>query len=541
MTTEQLKNTINRLPAEPGIYKYYNNEEVLIYVGKAKNIKKRVSSYFTKSHQDNKTRSLVSQIFNIEFIVVNTEADALLLENNLIKSNQPKYNILLRDDKTYPFVVVTKDRFPKIYSTRKYIPTLGTYYGPFPSVRAMDTVMTLIKQLYTVRNCDLNLSPLNIQKGKFKKCMEYHLGNCKAPCEGLQTEDDYNSDIEKINIILKGDLRIIRKSLTDNMKKYAETLDYENAEKEKNKIEYLEKFQSNTLILNHKYNNLAIFTINTYKEKIYINYLYISFGRVTQSKTIEAVKKLDESDEEILETAIFKTILDYRLTPDEILSNIPIGEINGSKVSVPLIGDKRKLTDLSLKNIEFYHQNISLKEKKEAPAIRVLETLKSELNLKELPTHIECFDNSNLQGTTPVAAMSCFKNGVPSKKDYRHFNIKTVIGPNDFDSMKEIVHRRYLRLINENLPLPNLIIIDGGKGQLKSAVEALTGLGIYGQIPIISIAKRLEEIYIPGDSIPLHLDKKSEGLRLIQKLRDEVHRFGITFHRLKRDKIKREK
>ena len=538
MENENHKINLQHLPAEPGIYKYFDKNSTLIYVGKAKNIKKRVSSYFTKSHQDNKTRSLVSQIVSIEFIVVNSEHDALLLENNLIKTNQPKYNILLRDDKTYPYVVVTNEAFPKVYATRKYLPNLGTYFGPFSSSYAMHMVLNLIKKLYTIRNCDLNLSKANIKKGKFKKCMEYHLGNCKAPCEDLQSEEDYDKDIQQVNIILKGDLAIVQKTFIERMKNYAVQLDFENAEKVKNKIKTLDDFQSTTLISNHKFNNLAVFTLSQYQEKVYVNYVYISFGRITQSKTIEAIQKLDETNEEILATVIIRVISDFDLNPDEILTNIEVDELTTiTKISVPKIGDKRKLVDLSLKNIAFYVQNLNLKEKKEPAANRVLETLKKELNLKDLPTHIECFDNSNLQGTTPVAAMSCFKNGVPSKKDYRHFNIKTVVGANDYESMREIVFRRYSRLLNEKQDLPNLIVIDGGKGQLSSAVESLKKLDLYGVIPIISIAKRLEEIYVPGDEFPLHLDKKSEGLRLIQKLRDEVHRFGITFHRLKRDKI----
>lgn len=538
MRIDDLKNIIKDLPTMPGIYKYFDKDDTLIYVGKAKNIKKRVTSYFSKKFNDNKTRTLVSQIIKIEFIIVNSETDALLLENNLIKTNQPKYNILLRDDKTYPYIVVTNDPFPKVYATRRYLPELGKYYGPFSSVKSMDIVMVLIKKLYTIRDCDLNLTPITIKKGKFKKCMEYHLGNCKAPCEALQTIEDYNNDINQVKIILKGDLSIIRKSFNDNMKQYAQILNFEKAHKIKEKIEYLEKFQSYTLISNTKFNNAAIFTIADYESKAYVNYMYITFGRITQSKNIEITKKLNETNEEILSIVIVRTITDYNLKPVEILTNIDISEYNSdSNLSVPIMGEKKKLIDLSVKNIDFYVNTQNLKEVKEPSFLRVLETLKKELNLKDLPTHIECFDNSNLQGTTPVAAMSVFKNGKPSKKDYRHYNIKTVTGSNDFESMKEVVFRRYSRVINEKQKLPNLIIIDGGKGQLSSAIEALTSLNIYGKIPIISIAKRLEEIYMPDDSLPLYLEKKSEGLRLIQKIRDEVHRFGITFHRNKRDKI----
>jgi excinuclease ABC subunit C len=534
-----LKQVISNLPAEPGIYKYLNKKNEIIYVGKAKNLKKRVSSYFSKTHLDNKTNSLVKNIASIEFIVVNSETDALLLENNLIKEHQPKYNILMRDDKTYPYILLTNDIFPKIYATRKYKPELGTYFGPFASVRAMDSVMELIKKLFTIRNCDLNLTEKNIAQGKFKKCLEYHLGNCKAPCENLQSLSDYNKDIAEATIILKGDLGIVRKTIHQKMKEFSEGLQFEKAAHEKSKLEMLDKFQTNTLISSQKTNNTAVFTIKKFEEKILVNYLYISFGRIIQSKNIELIDKLNESESELLKTAIIRVLLEQDIKPNEIIANLQVElELESVKFTVPQIGDKRKLIDLSIKNLDFYYQNQLLKQPKQPASQRVLETLKKELSLNELPTHIECFDNSNLQGTTPVAAMSCFKNGVPSKKDYRHFNIKTVIGPNDFDSMREIVFRRYSRLVAENLPLPNLIVIDGGKGQLSAAVDSLKKVGLYGKIPIISIAKRLEEIYVPGDEIPLHLEKKSEGLRLIQYLRDEVHRFGITFHRKKRDKIK---
>ena len=540
MDIPELKETIQNLPNEPGIYQYYDKTAKLIYVGKAKNIKKRVSSYFSKVHFDNKTRVLVSQIAKIEFIVVNSESDALLLENNLIKTNQPKYNILLRDDKTYPYILLTNDRFPKIYATRTYKPEKGTYYGPFSSVRAMDTVMELIKKIFTIRNCDLNLTELSISKQKFKKCLEYHLGNCKAPCEALQEEPDYNKDIDQIKIILKGDLSLIKRTFTERMKQYAASLDFERAEKEKNKIEYLEKFQSNTLITGNNINDTMVFTINVFDNKYYVNFIEISFGRIIKSKTVEVLKALEETEEEILCSSITQIINDlYENPPKEILTNKLINlDYDRIQTSVPLRGDKKKLIDLSLKNIDYYLQNKVLKEKKEPQGLRVLQVLQRELSLKDLPTHIECFDNSNLQGTDAVAAMVCFKNGVPSKKDYRHYNIKTVEGPNDFDSMKEIVFRRYSRLLEEEQELPKLIIVDGGKGQLSSAVESLKKLNIYGVIPIISIAKRLEEIYIPEDTLPLLIKKNSEGLRLIQQMRDEAHRFGITFHRKKRDKIK---
>jgi len=537
-----IKDILPNLPINPGIYKYFNKADELIYVGKAKNIKKRVSSYFSKIHTDNKTRSLVNQINRIEFIVVDSESDALLLENNLIKTNQPKYNILLRDDKTYPYILVTKDRFPKIYSTRKLIPEKGEHFGPFSSVGAMYTVLNLIKKLLTIRNCDLNLSEKNIEKQKFKKCLEYHLGNCKAPCEALQPEADYVEDIVQARTILNGDLGVVKRYFSDQMKKAAETLNFEKAQKAKWKLEQLEKYQSSSLIFNTNLKHQHVITFKSFERDCYINVLKIAFGRIVQSKTIEFQRLADETDEEIFATAFVQLIDEWKLQKQNIITNLAIGlnefEI---KIAVPQKGEKKALIELSLKNIDFYRKNSTPLEPKESSEMRVLLQMKQDLNLKDLPTHIECFDNSNFQGTTPVAAMVCFKNGKPSKKDWRHYNIKTVVGSNDFASMEEIVYRRYARLVEEGQPLPNLIIVDGGKGQLASAIKSLQKLELYGQIPIISIAKRLEEIYTPNDDLPLLLSKKSETLRLIQKIRDEVHRFGITFHRNKRDSIPKTK
>ncbi len=542
---QDFKEIIRTLPANPGIYKYFNKSEELIYVGKAKNIKKRVSSYFSKIHSDNKTRSLVNQIIRIEFIVVNSESDALLLENNLIKTFQPKYNILLRDDKTYPYIIVTKDRFPKIYSTRKLIPEKGEHFGPFSSVGAMYTVLNLIKKLLTIRNCDLNLSENNIKKQKFKKCLEYHLGNCKAPCEALQTEAEYVADIEQARIILNGDLGVVKKYFSNQMKQAAGMLDFEKAQKAKWKLELLDKYQSSSLIFNTNLNDLFIATFKSFDNDCYINLIKIAFGRIIQSKTIEFKRLADETDEEIFTTALVQLIDELELKKQNIITNLETDlDALDIKITIPQRGDKKALVELSLKNIEYYRKNNMPEEPKEAPEMRILEQMKKDLNLKDLPTHIECFDNSNIQGTTPVAAMVCFKNGKPSKKDWRHFNIKTVTGPNDFASMEEIIYRRYLRLKTENMPLPNLVIVDGGKGQLASAIKSLKKLDLYGQIPIISIAKRLEEIYVPNDDLPLLLGKKSKTLKLIQIIRDEVHRFGITFHRKKRDvvpKIKKNK
>ncbi len=537
MQNIDLQNTISRMPTEPGIYKYFDIEQKLIYVGKAKNLKKRVSSYFSKIHTDNKTRSLVSQIISIEFIVVNSETDALLLENNLIKSFQPKYNILLRDDKTYPYILITNDRFPKIYATRKFTPEKGKMYGPFTSPGAMHMVLDVIKKLFLIRNCDLNLTKKNIESQKFKKCLEYHIGNCKAPCENLQTEEDYLTDIEQAKIILKGDLSIIRKVISENMKAMAAQLDFENAEKMKRRLEYLEKYQSYSLIATEKDRNLAVFVLKIHNERFYVNYTIINFGRIVESKSFEVVRLMDESESEMLSSTIFRVLDETKAEIQEIVSNIEIDFDLGYPICTPQRGDKKALVDLALKNIDFYLQNKALKGPQESPMIKVLQQLQKDLNLKDLPDHIECFDNSNLGGSFPVAAMVCYKNGVPSKKDWRHFNIKTVVGPNDFDSMKEIVFRRYDRLQKENQPMPKLIVIDGGKGQLSSAIESLRELNLYGTIPIISIAKRLEELYLPGDELPILLKKTSPSLRLLQKIRDDTHDFGVSFHRLKRGKL----
>ncbi|MDX2188877.1 MAG: excinuclease ABC subunit UvrC [Bacteroidota bacterium] len=535
-STEALRKQINDLPSEPGIYKYFNEEGQILYVGKAKDLKKRVSSYFTKTQIDSKTKLLVNQINRVEFIVVNSESDALLLENNLIKTHQPKFNILLKDDKSYPYIILTKERFPKIYQTRKFHPEKGTYYGPFTSIGAMRSVLNLIKNVLPLRNCELNLTNSNITKGKFKKCLEYHLGNCKAPCEGLQTEEDYNNDIRQAKEILKGDLSIVKWYFKDQIKTFSKSLEFEKAQKAKEKLLELEKYQSNTLIANQKFNNIGVFTIFYHKNKYFVNHTLINHGRIIQSKTSEVLAKLNETESDILSFFIQNQLLeDSQL--DEILTNIPVDA--SIKYNIPIKGDKKKLIDLSIKNIEYFIHKKSELNEKITFGEKVITQLQKDLNLEELPSHIECFDNSNIQGTTPVAAMVCFINGVSAKKEYRHFNIKTVVGPNDFDSMYEIVFRRYSRLIDEKKNLPKLIIIDGGKGQLSAAIKALEKLNLYGKIPIISIAKRLEEIYFPDDEYPILLKKNSESLKLLQRIRNEAHRFGITFHRNKRDKIKK--
>jgi excinuclease ABC subunit C len=527
--TEILKD----LPDKPGIYKFYDKESNLIYVGKAKDIRKRVSNYFHKiSHLDSKTKRLVSQISDIQYTIVNTETDALLLENSLIKSHQPKYNILLKDDKTYPYIVVSNERFPRILSTRTLEKENGTYYGPYTSVKVMNNVIELIRKLYSLRTCTFNLSEKNIEQKKFKICLEFHLGNCKGSCEGLEDEADYNKKIDQAHHILKGNIHLSKQMLKNQMMEASSEMNYEKANQHKIKLELLERFQSSSMIVNPKVTDVDVLTILSDEKISVVNYLKVHNGVIIQTKTIEIKKKLEEPDEEILGLALLNIKEEIDISP-EIISNIPFSfPFEGINIYVPLKGDKRKLVDLSLKNISYYLSKLISNE--EEPESRVLTTLQKNLQLPALPDHIECFDNSNLQGTSPVAAMVCFKNGKPSRKDYRHFNIKTVTGANDFDSMYEIVYRRYKRCLDENLPLPKLIIVDGGKGQLSAACNALRDLNIYGKSPIIGIAKRLEEIFFPGDSDPVFIDKKSESLRLIQFIRNEAHRFAITFHRMKR-------
>ncbi|MEB2784597.1 excinuclease ABC subunit UvrC [Algoriphagus persicinus] len=527
------------LPDHPGVYKYFNEENELIYVGKAKSLKKRVSSYFNKNTGVNlKTRKMVNEIRRIEITLVDSEFDALLLENNLIKKSQPKYNILLRDDKTYPYLLLTKENFPRLFPTRKMIPRKGTYYGPFASVKAMNNVLDLIRELFTIRTCKLDLSPYKIAEGKYKVCLEYHIGNCQGPCVGLQNEADYLRELEHAKHILKGNLGVAKTYFKQEMQQHAENLEFEKAHKLKGKLELLEKYQAKSLIASPSINNLDVCTIVSDEKSAYVNFMRVKNGSLITSKNVELKKKLDESDEQILLTALIRLQDQFQSNAEEVLLNLEMTEpIEGLNVFMPKIGDKKKLIELSLKNALYYKKEKALliglnQDKKD----RVIRQLQQDLSLAEIPDHIECFDNSNIQGTNPVASMVCFLNGKPAVKEYRHYHIKTVVGPDDFASMKEVVGRRYKRLLDEDKPLPKLIVIDGGKGQLSSAVEALKELGVYGQMPIIGIAKRLEEIYFPGDSYPVHIDKKSESLRLLQRIRDEAHRFAITFHRNVRSK-----
>jgi len=539
MEESSLKETINRLPESPGVYRYYNQQDTLIYVGKAKNIRKRVTSYFTKSTGVNrKTLKLVSEINKIEYTVSNTEFDALLLENNLIKQNQPKYNILLKDDKTFPYLCILKERFPRIIYTRKYIPKQGEYFGPFSSVVAMKNVLELVRKLYSIRTCSLSLSENNIAGQKFKVCLEFHIGNCKGPCEGLQSEAHYLEDIAQARYILKGNLSQVAQHFQEQMQEAATALDFEKAQHYKEKILLLEKYQTKSLVVNKSLTDIDVITLSPSETTLYINYLIIKEGSIIFSKTLSAQKKIEEADEEVISSIAQELRFQANSTNKVILSNIPLSVVeNDVENIIPQIGDKKKLIALSIKNaLELKREKELSKVERKSKNREVLEILQNDLQLKTLPMVIECFDNSNIQGTSPVASMVRFVDGKPDKKGYRHYNIKTVEGPNDFASMKEIVGRRYKRLIEEQQNLPDLIIVDGGKGQLSSAVEALKELSVYGRVPIVGIAKRLEEIYVPEDTLPLLINKKSPGLRLMQQMRDEAHRFAITFHRLKRSK-----
>ncbi|PWJ44928.1 excinuclease ABC subunit UvrC [Sediminitomix flava] len=537
---EKLQSKIKNLPQEPGVYKYLNEEGVIIYVGKAKKLKNRVSSYFVKQHDaSRKTRKLVSEIRDIETVVVDSELDALLLENNLIKEFQPKYNILLKDDKTYPYICITKERFPRVFSTRNIEAGKHEYYGPYASLRTMNTLLDLFKRLYKIRSCTYNLSRKNVDEGKFKICLEYHIHNCLGPCEGKQTEEEYEEDIKQIRSILKGKIGLAKGYLKDKMNTAAAEMEFEKAAQYKDKLDHLQNFQAKSLVTNPNIEEVEAYSIKSSESMSYVNFMKITDGVLHHTETVQVKKSMDESDEQVLLYAIFDFRKKYNTASRKVLTNIELEEVEELpfEAHVPKIGDMRRLIELSMKNVfHFMKEKEVLKQEKEDKKahFQTLLQLKADLNLKELPVHIECFDNSNFQGTNPVAACVVFKDGKPSKKDYRHFHIKTVVGPDDFASMYEVVTRRYKRLLAESEPLPQLIIIDGGKGQLGMAVKALRDLEIYGTIPVIGIAKRLEEIYFPGDSLPLHIHKKSRSLALIQRLRDEAHRFGITFHRNRR-------
>lgn len=536
---DPLRQQVASLPDSPGIYKFFDQSGTVIYIGKAKSLRKRVSSYFNKQSQYNrKTERLVSEIERLECVITQSEFDALLLENNFIKEHQPKYNILLKDDKTFPYICILKEPFPRVISTRKFVRHQGEYFGPYSSVVSMKNVLDLVRQLYTIRTCNFNLTETNIAEKKFKVCLEYHIGNCKGPCEGLQTEEDYLRDIAQARNILKGQLSIVINYFKEQMKEAASRMEFERAELYKNKLGLLEKFQTKSMVVNRQLTDIDVITITSNAQSSFVNYLQVKEGAITFSENIEAKKKMDEPDADLLSTIAQEMRERHSSSNKILLSNIPI-EVKSDDVEniVPQKGDKGKLVALSLKNaLHLKHRKEEEKSERKQKINDLLPGLQKDLRLNTVPYVIECFDNSNFQGSYPVASMVRFVNGKPDKSGYRHFNIKTVEGPNDFASMREIVSRRYQRLIEEDKPLPDLIVVDGGKGQLSSACEALKELRIYGTVPIVGIAKKLEEIYYPEDPLPLLINKKSGGLLLLQRIRDEAHRFAITFHRQKRGK-----
>lgn len=531
-----LRNTLSNLPDNPGVYQYFDKQGKIIYIGKAKNLRKRILSYFTKNHTSRKLLHLITSIAEIKYIVVDTEFDALLLENNLIKKYQPRYNAALKDDKTYPWICIKNEPFPRVFQTRSFIRDGSQYFGPYPSLRTMHAMLDMIHKMYPLRNCNLSLTRDNILKEKFKVCLEYHLKNCRGPCESLQTEEEYNANIAQIKQILKGNIASVIHQLKELMWQHSEKYDFENAQWLKEKIELLEKHQSRSVIVSPAIEDADVFSILTDEECGYVNYLKVKNGAVVHAHTLELKKKLNETKEELLLLAIAEIRQRFESDAREIIVPFPIKiNIPNTEITVPKIGDKRKLIELSERNARYYMKDKFSKHQentKENKTDRILRTMMHDLRLKEMPVHIECFDNSNIQGTFPVSSCVVFRNGKPSKKEYRIFNIKKSEGPNDFASMEEVIYRRYNRILQENPEnLPQLIIIDGGKGQISAALKGLESVGLSGRIPIIGIAKRLEEIFYPGDSTPLYLDKKSETLRIIQQIRNEAHRFGLQHYR----------
>jgi len=536
------REALKKIPPKPGVYQYWDASGELIYIGKAKNLKNRVSSYFNKDNYkiNAKTKVLVSKIANITFTIVDTEIDAWLLENSLIKKHQPRYNVMLKDDKTYPWIVIKNERFPRIYWTRRIVKDGSKYLGPYASVSMMHTILDLVKEIYPLRTCNLDLSPANIAAGKFKVCLEYQIGNCKGPCQALQSPEDYHQNIEDIKDILNGKTGMVIRKVKSALDQAVSTLDFELAHRLKRQYELLEKYQSKSTIVNSSISDLDVFSIASDEKHAFVNFLKIMNGTVIQTQTLELKKRLDETDEELLTIAISEFRSRFNSHSKEIVVPFEI-ELDdpGIKFTVPKLGEKKKLLELSQKNVTFFKREKLEQYEKLNPEIRterLLTQMMKDLRLNQLPRHIECFDNSNFQGKYPVSAIVVFKDAKPSKKDYRHFNVKTVEGPNDFATMEEAVYRRYRRLLEEGEPLPQLVIIDGGKGQLSAALKSLKLLGIENQLTVIGIAKRLEELFYPGDQYPLYLDKRSETLKIIQQLRDEAHRFGITFHRAKRNK-----
>ena len=526
------------MPSEPGVYRYYDKKGEILYVGKAKNLKNRVLSYFNKSQIGYKTRMMVSKIVRLETTVVNSEYDALLLENNLIKEYKPFYNILLKDDKSYPWICIKKEPFPRIFLTRNVIKDGSEYYGPYAKVKQAKTLIEVIKNIYKLRTCSLNLAPKKIKEGKYKVCLEYHIKNCAGPCEGLESEEEYAQKLNAIRGIIKGEFKAAREYLEAEMYNYAAKLDFENAQQSKEKLQILENYQTHTTIVSSNINDVDVFGIISDEAAAYVNYFKIKNGSIIQSYTTEIKKMLDETDEEILEEALIEIRNKFNSTSTEVFLPFHLNiEIPHVKLIVPKLGDKKRIVELSEKNAMEYRVE-KLKQVQivdpERHTNRIMAEMKKLLRLPEEPRYIEGFDNSNIQGTNPVSACVVFKDGKPSKADYRIFHVKTVEGPNDFATMEEVIYRRYSRLLDEGEPLPQLILIDGGKGQLSSAVKSLKLLGLYGKISIIGIAKRLEEIFFPEDPVPLYLDKKSETLKVLQRVRDESHRFGVKHHRTRR-------
>jgi excinuclease ABC subunit C len=531
---------VNSLPSLPGIYQFYDRDKQIIYIGKAKDLKKRVSSYFNKIHDSNKTNILVRNIASLNTIIVETEQDALILENNLIKKYRPRYNILLKDDKTFPWICIKKERFPRVFQTRNVVRDGSSYYGPYTSGLMVKTLIEFFKHTYKIRTCNFLLTTDNVSRGKFKVCLQYHIGNCLGPCENLQDENNYTKSIEDIIAILKGNIGEVIVNLEHEMKTQAADLMFEEAQKIKEKIDSLQKFQAKSQVVSQSIRNIDVYSYRKEDKDAYINFLKVINGCVIQSYTLEIKLKVEETDSDLLLMGITEIRSNFYSNASEVLVPFKLDyEIPGVKFVIPKIGEKKLLLELSDKNLKYYILEKKKSQsilKNESPVVRILSTAQKDLRLISLPTHIECFDNSNLQGSNPVASCVVFRNAKPSKKEYRHFNIKTVEGPNDFASMEEIVTRRYKRMLDEEGVLPNLIIIDGGKGQVSAAVLALEKLGIDQTVSIIGIAKRLEEIFFPHDPVPLYIDKTSETLRLIQKMRDEAHRFAITHHREKRTK-----
>lgn len=542
MNVFDYKEELKRIPHKPGVYQYFDKQDILIYIGKAKDLRNRVGSYFVNETQHNgKTRVLVRQINRIAFTIVDTEIDAWLLENSLIKKHKPKYNVLLKDDKTYPWIVIKNERFPRVFWTRKHIKDGSRYYGPYASISMMHIVLDVIRDLFPLRTCNLALTQENIARGKFKICLEYQIGNCKGPCEGYQSEEDYDQNLRDIKDILNGKISVVTNRIKEQMQTAVSEMNFEKAHAYKMKLDKLDFYQSKSIVVNSSITNVDVFSIASDESYAFVNYLKVMNGVIIQTQTVEMKRRLDETEQELLALAIpeirdrFKSLSREIIVPFEL----DIQENDQIKFTVPKLGEKRKLLDLSLKNVAFFKKERLLHYEKLNPDVRVdriLTQMKKDLRLNVLPQHIECFDNSNIQGSYPVSAIVVFKDAKPSKKDYRHFNVKTVVGPNDFATMEEAVYRRYKRVLDEGTGLPQLIIIDGGKGQLSAAMKSLKLLGIEKQVTVIGIAKRLEELYYPGDQYPLYLDKKSETLKIIQHLRDEAHRFGITFHRNQRSR-----